>query len=290
MPNVISLKKEPEPDSSHNLSSINSLYPYREFFPCKEREERKKILHLLLIHQLVSLMKKTALLSWFLLSVLLLHAQLPEGTYREGNDSLHLKDQYAIFRISGFTGLSVAQVGEGKYEQLDEILIIHTTPYSGSKSSSQAVPASHKDSCVVEVVGSNNYPLPTILVESHSRSGKLLEGKVTDQQGKVIFTETEKIGSIVVTAMGYDDLTLQYEPEKDYRVQLVGHEVIENKDVVFRCRMTDEETLSLLMLSDDFDPGRNRDRALQKLLKKAQQSNRIDKRLKKVYVPYERKF
>lgn len=235
-------------------------------------------------------MKKTALFLWFLLSALLLHAQLPEGTYREGNDSLHLKDQYAIFRISGFTGLSVAQVGEGKYELLGEMLIIHTTPYSGSKSSSQAVPASHQDSCVVEVVGSNNYPLPTILVESHSRSGKLLEGQVTDQQGKVIFTETEKIGTITVTAMGYDEQTLQYEPENDYRVQLVDHEVIENKDVVFRCKMIDEETLSLLMLSDDFDPGRDRDKALQKLLKRADQSNRIDKRLKRVYVPYDRKF
>ena len=44
------------------------------------------------------------------------------------------------------------------------------------------------------------------------------------------------------------------------------------------------------MLSDNFKAGKDRDRELQKLLKKARRNNKIDKRMKKVYVPYERKF
>lgn len=235
-------------------------------------------------------MKKTLLLLWFLSSVLLSQAQLSEATYREGNDSLSLKNQHAMFRISGFTGLSVAQVGEGKYEQIGDILVIHTGEYSGEKSSSLTLPASRKDSCMVEVVGSNNYPLYPILVESYSKSGKLLEGKVTSQEGKLFFTETEKIGSIVVSALGYHTHRLQFEPDIDYRVQLAENEIIENREVVFKCNILDEETISLLMLSDNFKAGKDRDRELQKLLKKARRNNKIDKRMKKVYVPYERKF
>ncbi len=250
----------------------------------------KKILYLFLNHQHASLMKKTVLLLWFFLSVLLSQAQLSEGTYREGSDSLCLKDQHATFRISGFAGLSVAQVGEGNYEQLDDILIIHTGEYSGYKSSSRILPASRRDSCVVEVVGMSNYPLSPILVESYNKSGKLLEGKVTTQDGKVFFTQTDKIGSISVSAMGYHTHRIEFEPEKDYRVQIAENEVVENRDVVLRCKIIDEETISLLMLSDDFKAGKNRDRELQKLIKKGRRSNMIDKRMKKVYVPYVRKF
>lgn len=235
-------------------------------------------------------MKTTTLFLWFLLPAFLLHAQITEGTYRTGSDSLSLKDQHAIFRISGFTGLSVAQVGEGKYEQVGDFLIIETGEYSGHKSTSRVLPASRGDSCVVKVVDNGNHPLPTILVESLSKSGKVLEGKVTDQAGKVLFTETDKIGAISVSGMGYHGLTLEYEPAKDYLVLMAENEVLEQKTVVFRCNRIDEETLSLLMLSDDFEMGKDRDRELQKLQKKARRSNRIDKRMKKVYVPYERKF
>ncbi len=235
-------------------------------------------------------MKKTTLLLWFFLSAIVSQAQLAEGTYREGSDSLCLKDRHASFRISGFAGLSVAQVGEGDYEMLDDIVIIRTAAYSGHKSSSRILPASRNDSCVVEVIGRNGYPLSPILVESFSKSGKLLEGKVTTQDGKVYFTETEKIGSIKVSAMGFHNHTIQFEPDTDLQVQLAENEVIENREVVFRYQIIDEETISLLMLSDDFKAGKNRERDLEKLLKKARRSNRIDKRMKKVYVPFVRKI
>lgn len=242
-------------------------------------------------HTTMLLMKKTVLLIYFFLSLFQLQAQLPEGTYRNGSDSLCLEDQRAIFRLTGFAGLSVAQVGEGDYEQVGDFLIIHTGEYSGNKSSSRPLPASRGDSCVVKVVGSNHYPLPTtVLVESRNKSGKLIVGKVTDQEGKVIFTETDKIASLHVSSMGFNAHAIAFEPGNDYLVQLAENEVIEKRSVLLRCELVDEETISLLMLSDDFDIGKNRDRELEKLQKRARRSNRLDKRLKKEYVPYERKF
>lgn len=250
----------------------------------------KLIVYLLPIHQLTALMKKIALIILCFLPFLTLHAQITEGTYKEANDSLSLDNQYAIFSLKGFAGLSVAQVGEGKYELEGEILTIHTGDYSGNKSSSQSVPAALKDTCIVEVVELNSYPLSTILVEARSPSGKLLDAKVTDQEGKVYLKDLEKIGTITVSELGYHSHQITYEKGKDFQVQLAENDIIENKEVLFRYRMVDEETLSLLMLSDDFKEGKNRERDIQKLLKKAEKSNKFDKRLKKVYVPYERKF
>ena len=235
-------------------------------------------------------MKKIITILLFYLSFLHMLAQIPEGTYREDNDSIVLEKQFAKFSLKGFASLTVSQVGEGRYELEGDILSIQTDNYSGNKSSSQSQPASLKDSCRVTVVGINGYPLPTVLVEARTKSGKLLKGKVTNQEGKVYFKDSGKIASITVLEMGYHTYEIDFESGKDYLVQLAENDVIEQREVLFRYRLIDDETLSILMLSDDFKGGKNREREIKKLLKKAEKSNRLAKRLKKVYVPYERKF
>jgi hypothetical protein len=235
-------------------------------------------------------MKKNLLLVTILLSACSLFGQQLEGTFKNGLDSLAFTNDKATFRITGFAGLSVAQVGEGSYELTDNFLFIHTTDYSGFKSSSQALEGSRKDTCVVKVVGSYNYPIPTILAESRNRTNKLIEGKVTDSEGKIYFTMNDKMTSIAVSAMGYNSIAFDYSPGKDYLVRLAENDIIEQRTVVFRIDIIDDETISLLLLTDDFDAGKNRDNELQKLEKKARKRNLLDKRLKKVYVPYERKL
>ena len=47
----------------------------------------------------------------------------------------------------------------------------------------------------------------------------------------------------------------------------------------------DAETLSITLLSDDFDPGKDKMKSLQRLDKKIQKSNVLAKRLKKEYIP-----
>lgn len=235
-------------------------------------------------------MKKLLLLASILLSVCSLFAQQLEGTFKNELDSLAFTNDKATFRLTGFAGLSVAQVGEGRYELADSFLLIHTTDYSGLKSSSQTLEGSRKDTCVVKVVGSYNYPIPTILVESRNKSNKLVEGKVTDSEGKIYLSVNDKMTSIAVSAMGYNAIAFDYTPDKDYLVRLAENEIIEQRTVVFTIDLIDDETISLLLLTDDFDAGKNRGNELKKLEKKARKSNLLDKRLKKVYVPYERKI
>jgi len=90
--------------------------------------------------------------------------------------------------------------------------------------------------------------------------------------------------------MYYDDITIDCTPGKDYLVTLAENEIIENSTVAFSVRSVDDETIFLLLLTDDFKGGRNRLADLQKLEKKVRERNPLEKQLKKVYVPYERKM
>lgn len=234
-------------------------------------------------------MKKILLLTVILLWGMFLNAQQFDGTYKEGTDSIAFSNEKVIFCISGFGGLSTAHVGEGSYEVTGDYLFIHTSDYKGNKTSFQLLDGSRKDTCVVKTVGLQNYPIQGVLVESRNKSGKYINGKVTDNDGKIFFTSCNKIASISVNSLGYNAISFDYTPGKDYLIRLAENDIIENKTVVFRIRSVDEETISLLMLSENFKTGKNRDKELQKLEKKARKTNKLDKRLKKVYVPYVRR-
>lgn len=235
-------------------------------------------------------MRKYLLLTCNLLLTVTLSAWQPDGTYKNGLDSLAFIDGKATFRITGFAGLSTAQVGEGSFEQINNFLLIETSDYSGPKSAYQAVEGSRKDSCLVKVVGTHNHPLQDILIEACTNSGKILEGKVTGNDGQIYIRNNDKVEKIAVSAMGYDDITVDYTPGKDYLITLAENEIIEHSTVVFSIRTVDDETISLLLLTDDFKEGKNRQGDLQKLEKKTRKRNLLEKRLKKVYVPYVRKM
>lgn len=234
-------------------------------------------------------MQKILLLAGILLSGMSLFAQQLDGTYKNGADSIAFSDEKVTFLISGFGGLSSAHAGEGTYELTDDYLLIHTSDYTGNKTSFELSESFGKDTCVVHTVSPQNYAVQGILVESRNKSGKLINGKVTGNDGKVFFTPCNKIASISATSLGYNSISFDYTPGKDYRIRLAENDIIENKTVVFRIHTIDDETLSLLMLTDDFNTGKNRDKELQKLEKKARKSNKLDKRMKKVYVPYNRR-
>ncbi len=233
-------------------------------------------------------MKKILLFVGALLSGISLYAQQFDGTYKNGADSIAFAKKKVIFRLSGFGGLSSAHAAEGAYETVGDYLFIHASDYSGNKTSYEVMDRTGNDTCVVFAVSGQNYALPGILVESRNKSGKLVSGKVTGNDGKVFFTPCNKITSLSMSSLGYHPISIEYMPGKDYMVKLAENDIIENKIVAFKINFVDEETLSLLMLTDDFKAGKDRDKELEKLEKKARKTNKLDKRLKKVYVPYDK--
>ena len=85
-------------------------------------------------------------------------AQEPDGAYLNEQDSIVFSDDRLIFRISGFAGLSAAQVGEGEYQIIDNYILIHTADYSGNKSSFQELDGTREDTCVVPALRNCDQP------------------------------------------------------------------------------------------------------------------------------------
>lgn len=240
-------------------------------------------------HGKIKTMKKIFVFICIFLAAGKLSAQL-DGTYKEGSDSLSFSNGNAVFNISGFSGLSTVQLGEGKYEVADNFLLIETGDYSGEKTTFQPLDKSRKDTTVIKVVSGQNYAVQGMLVEPLNASGKTMKGYISDDAGKVSFASDPKIGKIKVSQMGFDDIVFDYDISKDFLIKVAQNDVIEHQTVVFKFNRIDDETLSVILLSDDFHPGKDRGKELEKLEKRSRKSNKLDKRMKKVYVPYERKF
>ena len=90
--------------------------------------------------------------------------------------------------------------------------------------------------------------------------------------------------------MGYNSIDLDYKKGVDYFIRLADNEVIENKTVVFKFEELDEETISIILLTDNFKSDKNLHEELNKLEKKARKNNRLEIRYKKVFEPIDTFF
>lgn len=231
-------------------------------------------------------MKRFILLIFIPIISLSILAQDVEGTYRNSADSIVFSGDNITFRVSGFAGLTTAQVGEGKFEIINNFLLVHTTEYSGDKSSFQELEGSKKDTCIVKVVSKLNHPVQGILIESKNSSNKIVSAKVTGNDGRVNLIDQDKTNKINVSAMGYNPISFDFKTNKDYLVRIAENDVIENRTVVFKYDIIDEETISLLLLTDDFKSGNNTDNELNKLDKRAKRRNLLHKRYSKEFIPF----
>jgi len=229
-------------------------------------------------------MKRYFAVLFFLSGSFILLSQDFEGNYKDRTDSLFFSSGKVIFNISGFGALFTQMVGEGEYEYFNDYLLVNTSDYSGEKSVSEPINGSKKDSVVVKVVDPDNYSVQGALTEFLSESNKVIRGIITDDQGKSQHPNDQKIKKVKVTNLGYDDIVFDVVQGKDFLVKLAKNNVIENQTVAFKVKSEDEETLSILLLSDNFDPGKDKMKSLEKLDKKAQKKNVLTKRLKKEYI------
>lgn len=215
-------------------------------------------------------------------------AQEPDGAYLNEQDSIVFSDNRLIFRISGFAGLSAAQVGEGEYQIIDNYILIHTADYSGNKSSFQELDGTREDTCVVKLVSVQNYPIQGILVESKNKSDKTINAQVTGNDGMLYFTDLSKTARINASSLGYNSIEFDYNAGKDYVVRIAENDVIEDKTVVLKLENIDDESITVLMLSDDFDSSKNVSKELNKLEKRSKRRNVLPKLLSKEDVPFKR--
>jgi hypothetical protein len=228
----------------------------------------------------------------FLATLSPLFAQQLDGIFKTNSDSITFSGNNISFSLSGFAGLSTVLVGEGTFEMVDHFLIVHTSDFSGEKTKIETLPGTLNDSIAVKVVSNQNFSVQGVFVETRGRSGRSrdsrIEGRVTNNNGTVYLTKNANINRINISGMGIDNASFDYNPANDYRITIARNEVIENSTVVFKFNQIDDEIISVLLLTTDFNEGRNREKALENLERRAQRRNRLEKRLRKEYVPFER--
>lgn len=207
-----------------------------------------------------------------------------DGKYRNGGDSLCFSNGKAIFNLSGFGALSIPMAGEGEYEHSGNYLLVNAGEYSGQKSRFEPTDPSKRDTIVVKVIDSDNYSVRGVLVEFLSESDKTVRVGITDERGRAEQPYNPKIKRIKISGLGYQEVVFGAEKGKDFLVKLVKCNIIENRTVVFKISEEENETLSVVLLSDRFEPGKDRAKSLRKLDKKAQKNNILPKRLKKEYI------
>ncbi len=217
-----------------------------------------------------------ALFSWKL------SAQHIDGAYKSETDSLVLRHGRATFSISGYGALGVHKIGEGPYEWVNDFLLVHTDDYSGDKTNLQHLNGSRQDSIVMKISTKRNAPIEGALIECYNAANKLLKTAISNDKGLVFITKNPQIKKMKVSTMGYSNLVFDYNPTQDYLIRMSKGDVIEKKTVVFKIKEINEETLSVLLVSSDFDVEQHkRVKELTKLDKKMQKRNLLDTRLKK---------
>lgn len=230
-------------------------------------------------------MNKIASTLCFLLISVSLFAQQLEGTYLEGKDVLKFENNNVFFDIEEMGSINNS-VGQGTYERIGDYLLISADDFPGEKTMMQTLPPSKKDTIVIKVTNHANFPIQGALVEALSAKGKTVLGGTTNNGGRVLFLPDAKISQFRIFNMGFSGITFDYNPTNDFLVKMAERIVVENKQVAFKITEVDEETISVLLLSTDFEPGKDKQKALEKLNSKAVKRNFLPKRLKKEYIPY----
>lgn len=207
-----------------------------------------------------------------------------EGTYRNGSDSLTLKNGKASFCLSGFGALFTKISGEGLYEKENDYLLIHTGEYSKPKTTFQELQPEKKDTVQINIYSSDGFVMNGVLTEMLNKSGKIIERAISNDNGNIIVPKNDKIASVRISNMGYDGIEFDLQPQKDYTVNMVENQIIENKTIVIRLKPVEEDIVLLLLLSDDFKIEKDKSKSIEKLVKKAEKMNLLDKRFRKEYI------
>ena len=225
-----------------------------------------------------------------LATTLPLFAQQLDGTFRNENDSIVFSGNNIYFSLRGFAGLHVLQVGEGTFEIENNLIVMQAAEFSGERTTMQLLYGEYPDEIFVLVTSNQNYLVQGVFVETLDARGRTIERHLTCRQGEAVFARADNVQRIRVSMMGYDNITFDYVSGYDFHATIVPHEVVENSTVVFRFNRINDDTLSLLLLSTDFQEGRNRTRALQQLDNRAQRTNRMERRFRKVLPPIDWRF
>ncbi len=212
-------------------------------------------------------MKTTLFCTIFLFMVIICKAQEMEGRYYDHLDYMVFENGLADFRIQNDGGLTIDLYGKGKFEIIDDFLLIHTAEYQGEKSSYTKNEKMGQYSTII-VRDEKGVPLPFINIAFLDSTNKVIGRGVADTAGKFSIINSHGISRLKLQFAGYSGLTMDFKPNFDYQVRFVGGLVIENKIVVFKMNNKENGKIKLVLLMINYiDSGCN-SKTLKKMYKK----------------------
>lgn len=233
------------------------------------------------------MMKQTTILLLLFVLTLQVSAQSLDGCYRHQNDSISFIDDKATFSISGFGALTTTMVGEGTFEVIDDFLLIHTNEYSGEKTITHSFDGNVEDTVRLHITTIENYPVKGAMVDFLNAKNRLVTRAVSDDNGWVNLEKKPKqikrIAKIKVSNLGYSNAVIDFNSSSDYQIKLAKNNVIENQTVAFEIEDMDVASVSIILIEENFNAGKDRMKSLQRLSKQTKKRNRLGKIFRKEY-------
>jgi hypothetical protein len=217
-------------------------------------------------------MRTILTISMIIVFVAVTLAQQFNGKYFDNEDYLLFEGDSVKIDIQSDGGLTCQIRGIGKYEIIDEFLLINTGEYNLSKS---IFTTSEKDEKFTKVLvrDENGDFIPFVNISYLDKQDKIFGGGVTDFDGICVIENHERIVKIRVSFVGYNSLIIDFKSNFDYQVILANGLILENQVLVFKINAMEMNRINLTLLSINFNPNRNIVKSLKRLDRKANKSD-----------------
>jgi len=199
-------------------------------------------------------------------------AQQFNGKYYDNEDYLLFEGDSVKIDIQSDGGLTCQIRGIGKYEIIDEFLLINTGEYNLSKS---IFTTSEKDEKFTKVLvrDENGDFIPFVNIAYLDKQDKIFGGGITDFGGVCIIENPEKIVKIRVSFLCSNSVMIDFKPNLDYHVIHAEGWILEHQVLVFRINAMENNRINLTLLTFNYNPDRNIVKSLKRLDRKANKSD-----------------
>jgi len=189
------------------------------------------------------------------------------GRFIEDNDHISFENGYANFKIGGNGGITFYYCGEGKYEIINDFLLIHTSKFKGENSIINPIDTI-SDQVELTVNDIKGNAIQGAFVALLDGKGKLISGGISNDKGISLLNRSSQIKQVKVSFVGMDNLTFDYNQNCNYIIELAPIDIIESQTVVFKVTQSVDNSLSLILLTFDFNPRKNTTKELHRLERK----------------------
>jgi hypothetical protein len=221
-------------------------------------------------------MKKHLALLLLLLFNLITHSQELCGRYYHGDYYMNFENHYAEFVTLSDGCLIFELSGQGKFEIIDDYLLIYTELHS-SPNSEYIATKNNNDYSSITVLGVGGFSVPNAKIKLLDSNKMVIGETETDWHGKTIIKNNPAIKYIHVSYIGTNSIIIEFDKTMDYEIVLGESVSIENRIAVFKISDKTESEIALTLLTTSFEVKQDKVKELRRLENSAMKDNPIER-------------